>query len=385
MLTLLKRLLAYVLIPLGLILLLLPLNTHREEEAMVPFVTVAIDETLSSPDQVSEILPDLSNPEDDAAIQSLIEELAKMQPGSTTSPTEINPYGYPLVTDQDLQSYPALGRELALVNEIADLRQVDRVSPTPLELVPLEEWQEFSGWIASLGDETRFQYGNRIYRGWVEEHAVLVDVQIRELRMVRTFLGAFLLIAGILAMRGLYVSASEGVQVGKRSAMVLWDSIAIFLGTIFGWFLVDALLTTKLGTVGKFGDEQRSLFMGIFWFGVGCPILALFTTATARQSVLIDEAGISVNSLSGRKSLAWSQVKKIKVQDLHSIRRVADTFAPRKLGKVLVIQGKDQSLRIMEPPYPSTKQEILDLMTAHAPNKQKKAIKDLSDQWLSTW
>ena len=113
--------------------------------------------------------------------------------------------------------------------------------------------------------------------------------------------------------------------------------------------------------------------------------MALFVTATALQTIWITAEGITVKGMFSRKYIAWSEVETIQLTDFFSARRIHDFYAPRKVAKILEIRGSASTLRIMEPPVSSTKNEILILFTTFAPKSLQGTISDLSSKWLSVW
>lgn len=382
---LLKRYFTYLLIPAGLVLLLLPLNTHRTEQADRDFVFLRINETL-----VGEAITDSesvppANTSSDESMQALNEQLDKMQKLFSEDTTITNPYGYPMLVAGDLAPYPALHEAVEEMMRMIALQQQMRSSLKRLDHVSTETWGRFEELLLGNGGVASFQYGNRIFKGHVETDQVLVDVEIEHLKLTANIMGGVFLLLGFFVLRGLYVPASSGIQVGKRTGMIMWDVIVIGLGVIFTWGLLDSMLAKYFQTSSQFGDAQMAAYMGFFWLLFASPVMALFTTATGLQTVLITRQGISVNGLFGEKTLNWSAVENIRLAEFYSARRIQGFFAPRKLAKILEVSGKSVILRIMEPPYSSTKKEILDTLTAYAPEELKESISGLSRQWLSIW
>lgn len=383
--TLLKRYFTYLLIPAGLVLLLLPLNTHRTEQADRDFVFLRINETLveeaiTKPESVPP-----ANTSNDKSMQALNEQLDKMQKLFSEDTTIANPYGYPILDAGDLTTYPALHEAVEEMMRMIALQQQMRSSLKRLDHVSTETWGRFEELLFSDSGAASFQYGNRIFRGHVVTSRVLVDVEVEHLKLTAKILGGVFLLLGFFVLRGLYVPASVGIQVGKRTGMIMWDVIVIGLGVIFTWGLLDSMLAKYFQTSSQFGDVQMAAYMGFFWLLFASPVMALFTTTTGLQSVLITRQGISVNGLFGVKTLNWSAVENIRLAEFYSARRIQGFFAPRKLAKILEVSGKSVILRIMEPPYSSTKKEILNTLTTYAPEELKESISGLSRQWLSVW
>lgn len=376
---------AYFIVPTALVLLILPLNTHRTEQMDKNFVFLAINETL-----VAEVIsePDSLPPVDessDEAMQALNKQLEDMQKLFSEEATITNPYGYPVLAAEDLAPYPALGEAVEDMVRMIALQKQTRSRVKRLAHVSIETWKTLTISVSGNSGAANFQYGNRIFKGHIKATPVLVDVEVKNLRLISKATGGVFLLLGLLAVRGLYKPPSGGIQIGKRSGMIMWDVITIGIGVVFIWGLLDSLLAKYFQTAVQFGDVQMATFMGVFWLVIAIPVIAVFTTATGLQSVLITRQGVSVSGLFGQKALNWSAVEDIHLAEFYSARRVSGIFAPRKLAKVLEVSGGSTTLRIMEPPYASTKKEILDTLSAHAPDELKDSMAELSGPWLSVW
>ena len=185
-------------------------------------------------------------------------------------------------------------------------------------------------------------------------------------------IGIILLLLSLLLLRGLYMLPSKGIQIGKRKIMIIWDILIMTIAIFFTSGFFDGMLTHYFQTSSVYGDVQMALFMGIFWITLANPIMALFTTATAVQTVWITQKGITLKGLFSQKFIVWSEVENMRVSEYYSIRKLHRFYAPRKLMKVLKIYGVTSTLRIMEPPLVSTKKEILDMLMLYAPEVLKK-------------
>lgn len=234
-------------------------------------------------------------------------------------------------------------------------------------------------------DANAFQYGKRIFKGHVDSDYTSIKVEVDNLRMSAKVAGSIFLFLGLFALHEMFKASSAGIQIGKRRAIIIWDIISIGIGIMFTWWFLDSMLVKYFQTVAVWGDEQRVLFMGVFWVAFGIPVMALFTTATAIQTLQITRDKITVRGLFGQSTLAWSDVKYIQLNEIFSPRKVSGFFAPRKIAKILKIRGGSSTLHIMEPPLASTKREILSTLTEHAPEELKQTILDLSEKWLSVW
>ncbi len=386
MINLLKRCLSYFFIPAGLALLFLPFNTHRLEQIEKDFVFLKITETFISK-TLKEVAPPnfVSGDSGENATQQVLKYLEESQKAlseeSSNDTDIINPYGYPVINLQKLTAYPALQKQIEwMVRTPAS----ELMPPRRLDDVSIEEWMVFKS--AFAVNTNAFQYGKRIFKGHVDSDFTSQKVEIENLRLSTKVAGGIFLFLGLFTLHGMYRRASsESIQIGKQSAIVIWDIVCIGIGIIFTWWFLDAMLVKYLQTDAVWRDEQRVLFMGTVWVVVGIPVMALFTTATAIQTLKITRENITVKGLLGESTLAWSNVENIQLTEYFSPRKISGFFSPRKVATILKISGGPVTLNIMEPPFSSTKREILYTLTEYAPDELKQTILDLSVKWLSVW
>jgi hypothetical protein len=167
--------------------------------------------------------------------------------------------------------------------------------------------------------------------------------------------------------------------------MIIWDTITVLVGILLVSIVIDRLLTDNFYTESFWGNEPGSLVIGFLWMTAGNLIMASTGTATASQSVIITPEGIRVNSLFSKKFLAWPDIEYILLGELYTGRKVSGVFAPRKIAKIIKILGKDTTLRILEPPMPETKKQIITLLKAFAPERLQSNIASTVKAWLSIW
>lgn len=383
----LTRLLVYLLIPIGLVLLFLPLNTCRTEELEKDVVFLKISESLvaEKPAKSQIIPPPPEDPTEENVLQ-FIQNLQKVVSRKESNvATTMNTSGYPVIQKQALAPYSALMEQITDMMRQSSHWYQDVIYAWRMEGVQLEEWTAFKGAFLSNTDIAAFQYGDRIFKEYTKSEYVSMPVEIENLNIACKMAGGIFLFLGLFGWRGMYTSPSKDIQIGKRSGMILWDLIILGIGVLFTWALLDSLLATYFQTSSVLGDVQMGLFMGTFWVIFGNLVMALFVTATDIQTLLINEKGISVTGLFGQKFLDWSEMEDIRLAEYYSARRIGGFFAPRKLAKILEIRGGASKLRIMEPPFSSTKKEILNLLTANAPEELQGSITGISKQWLSVW
>lgn len=380
----LKRWLLYLFVPAGLVLLFFPLNTHHLEDREKNFVFLEISETLVPKKSEAKPKP-IIDTFGDKAMEALEKELQKMQKLFSEDTTIINTYGYPVLHANDLIPYPYFQSEVEDMMRMIALQNNEYTRSKRLNNVSVEEWNTFKRAFLYDTDRNAFQYGNRIFKGYLKSGHVSSEVEISNLKLACKVMGILFLFFSIFLLRGLYMAPSKGIQIGKRTTMIIWDVLIIAIAIFFTSAFLDAMLVKYFQVIPFWGDDKMALFMGIFWVTLANLIMALFVTATAVQTVWITQKGIAVQGLFGQKSIAWTDVKNMRVSEYYSLRKVYQFYAPRKLMKVLHIQAIASTLRIMEPPLVSTKEEILDMLMLYAPEALKKTIFDLSREWLSIW
>jgi TRAP-type C4-dicarboxylate transport system permease small subunit len=381
-----KRWIVYLLIPAGLVLLFLPLNTHRTEDVKRDFVLLEISEALAEKISVKNSSVASENP-DEKKLHQYFNELQKVVSGEHLSvATTANQYGYPIIQKQTLAAYPVL------LEHIDHMLQIDRWSEKQIRSSRLDNEQVEKEWNAfkkSFLDDTNgaaFQYGNHVFNEHVKSGYSSIQVEIKNLKIAYKVTGGILLLLGLFAWRGMYAPPSEGIQIGKRSGIILWDCIVIGFGVFFTWGLLDALLSKYFQTSSVLGDEPMGLYMGAFWVIFGNLVMALFVTTTAIQTLLITREDITVKGLWGEKKLSWSNIQDIQLTEYFVPRKVYGVFTPRKVTKILKISGRDSStLRIMEPPFSTAKKEIINKLSEYASAELQQTILAQSKEWLSIW
>ena len=365
-----KRWIVYLLIPAGLALLFLPLNTHRIEEVEKDFVFLEISESLAKENGIKRKLVVPENPDAEKLHQYVSEFQKAISGGHSSVATTANQYGYPIIQKQTLAAYPVLLEHIDHMIQLSRWSEKQiRSSRLDNELVE-KEWNIFKRSYLDDTNGAAFQYGNLIFKEHVNSGYSSIQVEIKNLKIAYKVTGGILLLLGLFAWRGIYTPPSKGIQVGKRSGMILWDIITVAFSILFTWMLLDSLLSQYFQTSSVLGDDQRALFFGTFWVTFGNLVMALFVTTTATQTLLITREDITVKGLWGKNKLTWSNIQDIKITEYFVPRKVYGVFTPRKVVKILKINGRDSStLRIMEPPYSATKKEIINKLSEHAHNQ----------------
>ena len=370
------------LMPAGLVLLFVPLNTHRTEEVDKGFVFIKMVEVLTAEPKESTPDPPLSA-QTNMTMEGLMDTLKQAQSKLSNTPAEAaieNSYGYPTVTEQNMAGYPALQNGIHDLALRSPSWSKKTVLSRRLDELPVEKWLDFKK--TQLADENSpFQYGNNIFEGIVEVAHVTVEVEVKYLKSGCKVAGGIFIILSILAMLGLYrPPTTEGIHVGKKSGVIAWDVVIILIGIPFSWMALELGMAKLFEAEFWIGNDQEAM-MGVFWILLGNPLMALITTATSVQTIHITSDGITSAGIFGTNFLAWQDIK-----SLHLSRIVAprgpDSIAPvRKVTQKLVVQGASYDIRVMEPPCYSTKRLIFIALRQYAPDGLKENIEDIAKEW----
>ena len=339
-----KRLLVYLLVPAGLVLLFFPLHLSRLDL------------------QERDIL-----------------YLALLEPTDATTAT-----AFPKVMERDLARFPALAGHLDTMAIQSALWGVRDLPPRPLDQVPLKEWTAFTRLLDVGMPEGTFSYQDRFFRGTIASGVVETREEPPGLKTWCRMAGGVFLLLGILTWTVTYRHPGTGIAIGPRKTIVLWDVIVVAFGLVFTWWALDLFLA-RVFVVDTFWGEDPMLGMGVFWVAAAAPFMALFVTATAMQTLVIDSEGIRLKGLLGTKSLTWPDVQHIRLFEPYTPRKVAGVIAPHGTTKVLQVKGGETTLRIMEPPLGSTKQDIVDRLLSHAPQNLIGSIEECAGKWTSFW
>jgi len=379
----LKRSLAYLLVPVGLVLLCVPLSTHRMGQAERDFLFLENSEDLLA---VEKPAGAESSP---AESDSLEEKLKRMNQrrqkrllDEARAAEVINPHGHPKIQAEDLAPYPAL------LDAVGTLQRIWANIPSRLsrqDAVPIGEWNDFREAAGLSEEEPTFQYGRYIFKGHVKAESVSVPVEVPHLRAGCKAAGALFLLLGLGALCGGYTRPPDsGIRVGARSAVIIWDVAIILVGLVFAWWFVEFVLAKGFQTATEW-DEDFVVGMGVFWVVLANPLLALITTSMSAQTLWITGESVVQKGLFGSSSVRWADLEGIVVARAFTPRKTGGVPAPHRVMKILEIHGGGSTLRVLEPPYASTKKLILETLAGHAPNEWKERVAAVAEEWLSKW
>jgi len=362
----------------GLVLLFVPLCTHRMENIDKDCFFLENSENLLAAEKSAQPPPKPNSPED--AWQQMNERRKQKAIEDARAEKILNPYGYPLVEPETMAHYPALANAVKTMQRIWSyaprLNRQDVVSP--------EDWNAFKKAVGISAEENAFQYGRYIFKGHVKKEDVSIPVEIAHLKTGCKAAGGLFLILGLWALCGTYLPRSGGIRVGRRSAIIIWDVIIVLVGSLFTWWFLEFVLANFFQTATEWG-EDFAVGMGVFWVALAYPALALITTAVSSQTLGITREVITLKGLFGANTVKWSDLENIRVSQAFSPRRVGGIWAPHRVMKILEINAKGSALRVLEPPCASTKKKIISALMEHAPEQIKPGITTLAKEWLSSW
>lgn len=379
----LMRWMAYILLPGGLVLLFLPVCTHRmgQVERDFLFLENSADLLAAENPAAVKVPPAASDPLDEKLKWANKRREQKALDASRAAQV-VNSYGYPRIQPEDLAPYPALS------DAVRTLQRIWAGIPSRLnrqDTVPIEEWNAFRKSAGIAVEDPAFQYGRYIFRGHVKKESISVPIEVPGLRTGGNVTGVFCLILGLAALCGSYASPpGGGIRVGRRSAIIIWDICIMSVGTVFTWWFVEFILKKSFQTATEW-DDDFVVGMGVFWVVLVYPVLALITTAMSSQTLSITRDTMVQKGLFGSSSVAWTELEGIAVAHAFTPRKAGGVPASHRVMKMLEIHGGGSTLRILEPPYASTKKLILETLAEHAPEQWQERIASVSREWMSKW
>jgi hypothetical protein len=265
-----------------------------------------------------------------------------------------------------------------------------RQNPMKMEEVSPREWQAFAERFLNFSEkEGRFLYTESSpifpieqlfsYSLRFEEDRFLAPVPFLEKGRIPLGLGGIVLCLLGTWIGKLYRSSSRGgILVARPMILLLWDAITILILSVFAYGVLDALFVSLWNTRG-WDSEFR--VMGIFMTLILVPVMAFFITATGAQEVLVEESGVILRGMTGSSKLEWKDFRNLRVTTLRSVRKVRNLLAPKEITRLLVLEGEETVLRIMEPPLKKTKRKILDALAARGPRELASKMEAVKKDW----
>ncbi|MDX1661071.1 MAG: hypothetical protein R3326_04715 [Gemmatimonadota bacterium] len=204
---------------------------------------------------------------------------------------------------------------------------------------------------------------------------------VSEIETGGRILGAALVLAGAVLLVPLYGARPRPgtISIARESSAGTWDAIVVVMGAILGFGAVDWALV-RLFAVDPVTDSFYHA-MGVYFLVVGIPVVSVFTTSTVAQRLRVDPSGVGCEGLWGSDFVPWESVREVRVDRYHGPRTAAGALATREVLRTLVLEGASGTIRILEPPYRSTKRRIVRTLLAHAPPGLHSTIEDGVEGW----
>jgi len=346
----LKRCLVYILIPAGIVLLFAPLNTHRREFVKQHYVYLTAEYADSGTSVgSSRVVLTREKLENFPRLREIMDEHAWWFDGQRSK-----------YHDMAVRT-----SQLVWQREPAD--------------IGVDEWRSFTERLLnSSAEQVSFIYRGLLFNGQIRYDEAYVSQEIPRLDTGRRIAGALFLLAGILLLTGLY-QAKKGILVARPGVIALWDFIVMVFCVIFMHAVLEFGFVQLL-SIEPFWDNYFHL-MGTFFVLVSVPLLSLYISATAAQSLTISQEGIASSGLFKRKFLPWSDLQAVSAPNIYSAKPIGQVVAPRQLTQVLRLEGELEAITIMEPPLKSTKRLISEELVDKAPLKWKQQIREATENW----
>lgn len=306
--------------------------------------------------------------------------------------------------DSQVNSFPDL-KELLLsrshwfknisYSDIAELNEQTKQRPNPYGLLALstqqnrwkregtnlspDKWRKMSIELFGFSNNhISFEWRSLVFEVTIKMNDQFANIPIPGLEKYRKLTGALLFVTALINYLTLIIKP-QGIPVGRPGIIMLWDVIVVLFNLVFIHAAID-LLFHKIFNCLPYWDFYLH-FMGAFINLAGIPAVSLFISLTASQSIQVTEEEIISKGLFRKKTMAWKSIISIKLSDYYSVKQVQGMTAPKHLTQVLVIQGDQNSLTIMDPPLRSSKQAIMQALENHAPSYLKEKINELAIKW----
>lgn len=383
-----KRLLLYVLLPTGLILLLAPMRLYRTEYVERDFVYI---EPETVPEEAARERPEPPDPADlsttnaEQFMTALQNEFRHITEVEARSPTNAAALGIPILNPNDLTLTPALLDAFKTHEMMPIVRMsysdIDLPTSRRLSDVPIEEWGAFIHEHFEPDTETpRFAFGSKIFTLFVDSGTEDVQAPVPGLRAKTVIAGIIFTLLGLINMQGLYRRRRSGIAIGDRGAVALGDVIVMLVMLFFAYGAVDWGLH-RIYATETLSDPEYMYPMALIGYAFIAPFMALYSTGVSAQVVFVDHRGVLLDGLSRKRFIRWPDIEDLRLVDIYSIRKTIGGYYPKHVNQILQIESADQTLRILEPPLTSTKTEILGRLLEHAPEPLKDKLNDLFAKW----
>ena len=279
-----------------------------------------------------------------------------------------------VLSESDLADYPAITR---VVKSLDAGDKLDFESTS----IPKDEWERMvDRYLDPLVDSQTFNFKGNFYGPEFGLEAINLKGRVSGLRTTLKIIGVIAVLIGFMLVRRLYIR-KRGIMVNPQGIAILYDVITLIFAIPSAYMIVSTILT-KTMFIPPIIDEDFGIFMGIFFFCVGLPILTLYTSRFTSQSVEIDPEGIHVDSLIEKDSITWESFDSMDFSDEYVVVGRVGILMPRQLQKRLKLESKTgQHLIINEPQLKSVKRQIALRFEQHTPDHLRDKIKQILDKW----
>ena len=385
-----KRLIAWILIPAGLVLMFLPLKTCRRTYLEQEFVFLTAGPAAAEDNILSrfmELTRERLRPYPNV-LDVILERKKEADNYSSFSRISDEALSFESSDTKDSQIDKDLNRRRKSIadteNEIDKIRQTGFAAKQELwdmepTDIPLGEWEQMKKSLLPPGSgEKSFVFENTLFRGVMRHGSGYVKIPVAGLARGRVMAGVVFILAGLILLAGVY-RKKQGIMIAKRWSVLIWDVITISVSVFFIYGAMDLVFMKLFGT--QMQTEEFLQFMGVFWVVAAIPLVALFISASSAQAVTINEKGVYLDGLKAKRFIPWNELQDITVSEINSIKKVGGINAPKQVMKIMRISGADTSITLMEPPLKTTKKRILEAMLAYAPQEWKQIIEREGKAW----
>jgi len=249
--------------------------------------------------------------------------------------------------------------------------------------VPLEEWRLFihEYGIREIDGIAWFKYHSTPYRGEIRNTSAKEIIHIKNMNNILFYISLLCLISGLCLTRGLYVRKQGIMTTPPRIAMIL-DSIIIIIMILAMYLTIDYLLVKFLGVASVVvGSDEKFQFMSIFFVIFSLPVMSIYISSRAGQSIIIDSTGVIADGLFFKRTISWDDLSDVSLNEQQILRVREEFITPRKLQTALELTGTGDTRISINEPVRSIKTKIINELLNHAPDKWKDTIREKGSEW----
>jgi len=129
-------------------------------------------------------------------------------------------------------------------------------------------------------------------------------------------------------------------------------------------------------------DEQFSLFMGVYYFILGIPFVAFFTTRLAGQVIKVSDESIESAGMGNLQIMPWNNIKEIKLKDDYIVTPKSGIVYRRRIQNKMIIESDaGDRLIINEPQTKKAKTKLYQTLKSHIPDHLKSNLEEVFSKW----